>query len=182
MKTLMKYSFMFAALSATAIAKEGGAHHEPSIADLTYPAINFIVLVGFLFWKLKKPTIDMFNKKEADVRSLMNSAEEKSKSAKERLNALESKMKNLDSEIAKIKADYEADTNNFAKNQAVETQSTIARVKRDLENKIEGEKTEIIEQMNQDLINKVIEKTQETIRANGEMKTRATQKIVSELR
>jgi F-type H+-transporting ATPase subunit b len=182
MKTLMKYSFMFAALSASAIANESGAHHEPSITDLAYPAINFIVLVGFLIWKLKKPVVEMFNKKESEVRSLMNSAEEKSKLAKERLSSLEAKMKNLDSEISKIKSDYESDVANFSKTQSVETQATIARVKRDLENKIEGERNGMVEKINQDLINKVIEKTQETIKGNADMKSRATSKIVAELR
>ncbi len=182
MKSLMKYSFMFAALSSQAFAAAKGGHHEPSIADLMYPAINFAVLAGFLFWKLKKPVIEMFNKKHDDVKSLMNSAAEKNKAAQERLNSLQAKMKNLDSEVAKIKSDYEADANNFAKTQASETQATIARVKRDLENKIEGERNELVEKMNQELINKVIEKTQETIKGNADMKTRATQKIVSELR
>lgn len=181
MKTLMKYSFMFAALSTSAFA-ESGAHHEPSIADLTYPAINFAVLAGFLFWKLKKPVVEMFNKKEAEVRSLMSSAEEKSKAAKERLGALEAKMKNLDSEISKIKSDYESDANNFAKTQAEETQATIARVKRDFENKIEGERNGMVEELNQDLISKVIEQTQATIKGNADLKNRATSKIVSELR
>lgn len=182
MKTIVKYSFMFASLSTSAFAAGNGAHHEPSIADLMYPAINFTVLVGFLVWKLKKPVTEMFNKKADDVKSLMNSAAEKSKAAQDRLNALQSKMKNLDAEVAKIKADYESDTATFAKTTAAETQATIARVKRDLENKIEGEKNELVEEMSQDLINRVIEKTQETIRASADMKTRATQKIVSELR
>lgn len=182
MKAILKYSFMFAALSSTAFAAAKGEHHEPSIADLTYPAINFLVLAGFLVWKLKKPMKEMFDKKAEEVRSLMNSAAEKSKAAQERLSTLQSKMKNLDSEVAKIKNDYEADAVQFAKNQTQETQATISRVKRDLENKLDGERNEIIDQMNQDLINKVIENTQQTIRSNGDMKTRATQKIVSELR
>lgn len=181
MKAILKYSFMFAALSSQAIAASG-KHHEPSIADLTYPAINFIVLAGFLIWKLKKPMTEMFNKKSDEVKSLMTSAAEKSKAAQDRLNTLQNKMKNLDSEVAKIKSDYESDAATFTKTQASETQMTIARVKRDLENKLEGERNEMVEQINQDLLSKVIEKTQQTIKGSADMKTRATQKIVSELR
>ncbi len=181
MKAFVKYSFMFVAFANTAMAATG-EHHEPSITDLTYPAINFIVLFGFLIWKFKKPMSEMFNKKAEEVKSLMTSAAEKSKAAQDRLSTLQNKMKNLDSEVAKIKADYESDASTFTKNQAAETLLVIARVKRDLENKLEGEKNELVDQINHDLINKVIAQTQETIKSSADMKTRATQKIVSELR
>ncbi len=177
MKTFLKYSFMFTALASTAMAGKG----EPSITDLIYPAINFIVLFGFIVWKFKKPMAEMFNKKAEDVKSLMTAAAEKSKAAQDRLSSLQNKMKNLDAEVAKIRSDYESDASTFAKNQAAETLLVIARVKRDLENKLEGEKNELVSQINMDLINKVIAQTEETIKGNADMKMRATQKIVSSL-
>jgi F0F1-type ATP synthase membrane subunit b/b' len=159
-----------------------GAHHEPSIKDLMYPAINFTVLVGLLVWKLKGPMKETFNKKAEEIKSLMTTAAQKNKDAEVKLADLQSKMKNLDSEVNKIVSDYHSDVANFMKAQAEETQVTIARTKRDFESKLEGEKNELVEKLNQDLINSVIAKTQETIRSNGDMKNRATQKIVSELR
>lgn len=185
MKAKAIYSFMFIALAttatATAVAAEG-VHHEPSIKDLMYPAINFFVLVAFLIWKLKKPMAEMFNKKAADIQSLMTSAAQKNKDAEERLKTLQGKMANLPSEVAKIQKDYESDVITFVQTQSAETQSVISRTKRDLENKIEGEKNELVEKLNEDLLNSVIAKTQQTINGSGEMKNRATSKIVSELR
>lgn len=176
------YSFMFTMLASTVQAVESAAHHEPSIADLLYPAINFTVLAAFLIWKLKAPMRDMFNKKADEVQSLMTSAAQKNKDAETRLADLQGKMKGLEAEVTKIVADYHGDVALFTTAQAQETQAVIARTKRDLENKLEGEKNELVEKMNEDLLNNVIARTQETIKNNGDMKNRATTKIVSELR
>lgn len=182
MKALAKYSFMFIALTATAVAAESGAHHEPSIKDLMYPAINFAVLAGFLIWKLKKPMNEMFNKNASEVESLMNSAAQKNKDAEERLKTLTNKMSNLPSEVSKIQNDYESDVKTFAQTQGLETQDHIVRTERDFDKKLEGEKNELVEKLNEDLLNNVIAKTKQTINGNADMKTRATSKIVSELR
>ncbi|MBC7713000.1 MAG: hypothetical protein H7177_06660 [Rhizobacter sp.] len=181
MKAKALYSFMFFAFAATAFAEEA-AHAEPSIKELIYPAINFFVLVGFLVWKLKKPTADMFNKKAEDVQSLMASAAQKNKDAESRLKALEVKMANLPAELSKIKKDYEHDVAAFTQSQSAETQSTISRTQKDLEHKLDGEKNELVLNLNEDLLNSVIAKTQQTINASGDMKKRATSNIVSELR
>lgn len=185
MKAQANYSFMFIALAAlstsTAMAAVG-AHHEPSIKDLMYPAINFAVLVGFVVWKFKTPLSEMFTKKSNDVSSLMQSAAQKNRDAEAKLKTLKDKMANLGSELNKIQKDYETDVLTFTQTQAVETQTTIARTKRDFESKIEGEKNELVEKLNEELLNSVIAKTQQTINANADMKNRATSKIVSELR
>lgn len=182
MKAMAKYSFMFIALMGTVVAAESGAHHEPSLKDLMYPAINFAVLAAFLIWKLKTPMTEMFNKKAEDIQSLMNSAAQKNKDAEARLKTLQAKMANLGAELAQIQKDYESDVVTFTQTQAIETQATIARTQRDFENKLDGEKNELVEKLNEDLLNSVIAKTQQTINGNSDMKTRATSKIVSELR
>jgi F-type H+-transporting ATPase subunit b len=182
MKVISKYSFMLIALTSTSVFAAGGAHHEPSIKDLFYPTINFVVLVGFMIWKLKKPMADMFNKNALDIESLMTSASKKNKDAEERLKDLNAKMANLPIEISKIQKDYANDITNFIKIQAEETQGVIARTKRDFENKLDGERNELIEKLNEDLINNVVAKTQKAINESSEMKKRATSNIVSELR
>jgi F0F1-type ATP synthase membrane subunit b/b' len=181
MKAIAIYSFMFIAFSATAFAEEA-IHSEPSIKELMYPAINFFVLVAFLVWKLKKPTIEMFNKKADDVQSLMFSAAQKNKDAEEKLKVLQGKLSNLPAELSKIKKDYEHDVVAFTEAQSVETQSTIVRTKKDLEHKLDGEKNEMVETLNEDLLKSVIAITQQTINGSSDMKKRATSNIVSELR
>lgn len=182
MKILVKYSFMFVVLTGSVLAAGKGADHVPSIKDLFYPAINFVVLVSFLVWKLKKPMKEMFNKKADEVKTLMTSAAEKNKDAEVRLKLLQTKINNIDSELTKIRADYDKDISNFMQNQATETQSIISRTKRDLENKLEGERKELVESMNEELLSQVIAKTKQVISSNNDFKSKATSKIVSELR
>ena len=186
MKNLARNSFIFIALAMAvteaALAAGNGAHHEPSVKDLMYPAINFTVLVAFVIFKFKKPLKDSFDKKAVEVESLMNSAANKSKDAEEKLKMFKSKMNALPQEVEKIQKEYEQDIVAFKQSQANETQTVIARTKRDLENKLEGERNELVHNLNKELLSSVIASAQEAISGNAEFKTKATQKIVSELR
>lgn len=168
-------------LAAVAVASEEAVHHESSILDLKYPFVNFIILLAILS-KVVKPLREKFNKQADDVKSLIDSAARNNKDAEDRLNKFKAKIKNLDSELIKIVTDYESDTAQFARSQSEETQTIISRMKRDLENKLDGDKAELIDELNHDLINKVVSSTQETIKNNKNYKVKATQKIVSELR
>ena len=124
----------------------------------------------------------MFTKQASEVESLMNSAAQKNKDAEERLKTLTAKMSNLNAELTKIQSDYESDVANFTTSTSAETQATIARTQRDLVSKLEGEKNELVEKLNEELLNSVIAKTKQTINGNADMKNRATSKIVAELR
>lgn len=181
MKALVKSSFIFIA-TTSAVFAAGGGHGEPSIKDLLYPTINFVLLVVGAVWLLKEPMRKMFDKNAEDVATKIESAEKQNKDAQARLATLQAQMANLNGDISKIKKDYESDVTLFEKNSSEETQSFIARSKRDLVNKLEGEKKQVTESINEELLDKVIAKTQETIRANADMKNRATSKIISELR
>lgn len=183
MKSIIYYSFLFISFISVAGAEEAAeaAHHEASILDLKYPLVNFIILLAILS-KVIKPLREKFNKQAADVKSLMDSASKNNKDAEERLSNFQHKIKNLDSEIVKITTEYESDAAQFAKIQKEETQTTLARMKRDLENKLEGERKELIDHLNHDLLDKVVASTQTTIKGNKDFQTKATQKIVSELR
>ncbi len=178
----MKYSFytlsifLFSIVNAFA---EEAAHHEPSVMDLKYPFINFVVLVGFIVYKAKKPLSEMFTKKAEDVKSLMESAEKQSKDANQKLQELESKIKNIDSELVKISSDYDKDAATFAKMQGEETETTIARMKRDIEGKLSGEKNELVEQLSHEMLDLVIKNTQNTIGSNKDLKNKATTNIIA---
>ena len=180
MKSFVYYTFLFTSLISIAGAEEA-AHHEASILDLKYPFINFIILLAILS-KVVKPLREKFNKQADDVKSFMESAAKNSKDAEEKLNLYKNKIKNLDSELIKITTEYETDAAQFAKLQGEETQTTIARMKRDLESKIDGEKKELLDQLNHDLLDKVVSSTQATIKNNKDYQVKATNKIVSELR
>ena len=184
MKVFIKYSILFSNILSVAVAygNEETVHHEPSVFDLKYSTLNFIVLFGLLGWKLKKPLSQMFDKKSEDIRTLMSSAEKQSKDAEERLKQFSAKIKNLDSELVQINAEYDTDAVSFSKFQHEETQTSIARMKRDLQNKLEGEKKELMDEINHEMISKVIAKTKNEIGTSAEHRKNATQKIITELK
>lgn len=176
----VKFLLLIASLLsfATAFAEEAeGAHHEPSIMDLKYPFINFVVLVGFCVWKFRKPLSEMFDKNSDNVKTKMELADKESKAANAKLAELESKIKNIDAETTKIANDYASDIASFSKNMANETETTMARMKRDIENKLAGEKKELIDGLNHELLDLVVNKTQTTIKSNSDLKTKATNNI-----
>ena len=104
---LITLSILLLNLTAAFAEEHEAAHHEPTIWDLKYPTLNFVILVGFIIWKLKKPLSEMFDKKADDVKSLMDSAEKQSKDANQKLQDLEGKIKNIDSELVKINGDWQ---------------------------------------------------------------------------
>ncbi len=183
MKLLINLSILMTSIMSMAMAEEHAAEHhaEPSVFDLKYSALNFVILFGFLGWKLKKPLSEMFNKKADEVKSMMNSAAEQSKDAQEKLNTFHTKMKNIDSELVKISAEYDTDTVSFAKNLHEETQMAIARMKRDLQSKLEGEKKEMIDEMNHEMVSGLIAKTKNDIANNADKRKSTTSKLMTGL-
>lgn len=181
MKNLINASLYFLILNSTVLLANEEAHHTPGISDLKYPLINFIILVAILS-KVIKPLREKFNKQADDVKSLVDSAARNHKDAEEKLAQYNDKMKHLDSELIKINNEYESDAIEFAKIQSEETQTMISRMKRDLESKLEGERKELIEEMNHELLEKVLKQAQTTIGSSGDYKNKATNKIISELR
>lgn len=180
---MRKIVFTFSILSSflsLAIANEE-AHSAPSVLDLKYPIINFIILLMILS-KVIKPLREKFKKENGEVKSLMESADKNHKDAEARLTLFKNKFSELDSELIKITTDYDTDAAQFAKNQSNETQTIIARMKRDLENKLEGEKKELLDALEHDLLNEVIAKAQSAISSNKNLKAQATNKIITEIR
>lgn len=163
------------------MANEEANHHEASAWDLKAQVFNFVIFLAILS-KVIKPLREKFNSQAADVKAQMESAARNIKDADDKLAQFEDKIKNLDSDLIKIVADYELEEAQFAKNKKEETQTLIARMKVDLENKLEGEKEELIDELNHDLINKVVSSTKATIKSNTSYQAKATQNIVSELR
>ncbi len=166
---------------STAVMAESGEHHEPSIKDLIAPAVNFAIFFGIIFVALKQKTIDYFNKLSDEVKSLMSSAAEKNKDAETKLATFEQKIKNLETESVQIKNEYESDVVKFSKNSKTETETTISRMQRDSEHKLESERNVLIEELNTELVNSVVAKTKNVITTNAEAKKLATSKLVSQV-
>lgn len=174
------YSLFVYAIAISTVSAGSSSEHAPSFLDLKYPFVNFIIMLAILS-KIVKPLREKFNKEAENVKTLMDSAAKNSEDAKNKLKQFEVKMQNLDSELVKITSEYETDAVRFAQNTNEETQTMITRFKRDLQNKLEGERKELVDQLSNEIINTVISKAQGEIRANKDYQNKATNKIVSQL-
>jgi len=161
-----------------AAAKTG---HVPSIMDLKYPALNFILLFGFMFIKLRKPLSNMFSEKSKSIKESFDLAEEKSKEAKLKYDMYAKKMEHLNREIDNIMKNADVDVNNFATEQEAETQIQVKRLEKDALTKVESEKSQLMDEMNHVLINNVISQAKEKIASNSGLKDKASQKLVSHI-
>ncbi len=163
---------------ASARAAEG-EHHEPSVFDLVPPFINFAIFFSIIFFAVRGKLIQHFQSFAEEVKSLMSSAEQKNKDAQEKLQQFENKIKNLDSESVKIKDDYESDYKKFQSSQKEETETTIHRMERDFANKLAGEKAQLVEEMNKELVEAIIEKAKGSLHKNQDLKNKASHKLIS---
>lgn len=183
----MKIKFLLLSIYLTsfvsAFAEEHeAAHHEPSAFDLKYPALNFVLFAGFIIFKARKPLTEMFDKKASEIRAMMESANKQSADANAKLIELQNKLKNIDAELVKISTDYESDIVNYGKIQNDETTTTLARMKKDIESKLEGEKAELMAELSHELLNLVVSKTKNSINSNNDLKTKATNNIIAGLK
>lgn len=164
-------------LPATTMAAGGGG----TIADLLYPAINFSLLFGFIIWKLKKPMSEAFTKNAKDVEDLYNLAEEKYKEAQIKYDSYAKKLEQLDSEITRIHSETDQNVKSFTDMAKKETASTIERMERDTNNKLDSERNKLIMDLNRKLVEEVVNKTKSTIADNKEYKTKVTNNLVSSI-
>ena len=164
------------------IAQPAMAAGTGGISDLVAPAVNFVIFFLIIFFAIKDTVVNHFNKLADDVKSLMNSAAEKSKDAESKLATYEQKIKSLETESVKIKDEYEHDFAKFSKASKEETETNIARLQRDTENKLTSERQALIEELNKELLESVVAKTKTTFNANAEVKKQATNKLIAEVR
>lgn len=177
----MKVVMTLIALVGTAHAAGSGASHG-SVADLMWPAINFLILASFLVWKVKKPLREMFEKNANDVKYLFEHAEKKDKEASIKLTALKEKMGNLEGEKNKIMKAAEKEADDFIARSEKESKDYLRRLESDSESKLEYEKTSRVAQLEENLVDEVISKAKNKIGSDSSLSQKVTKKLISQIR
>ncbi len=121
-------------LWANEAAAEGAEHHGPGM-PVVYHAINFAILVGLLFYFLRKPVKEFFASRAALIRGNIDEAKQRKDEAakkyaeyEQRLQSIESEMQGL---ITSLKQDGELERKRLletAQQQAVSLQSNSERM------------------------------------------------------
>ncbi len=177
----MKVAIVLMTLVSTAQAAGSGAGHG-SVADLMWPAINFVLLASFLVWKIKKPLRDMFEKNANDVKYLFEHAEKKDKEATIKLAALQEKMGNLEGEKNKILKSAEKEADDFISRSEKESKDYLRRLEMDSDSKLEYEKTSRVAELEETLVDEVISKAKCKIGSDKSLSDKVTKKLITQIR
>lgn len=180
MKKIIIALLMILPVAAIAAGKSKG-DHVASVADLKWPAMNFLMLFGFLFFKLKKPISKMFDKNAEDVKELFQVADEKNKEAEIKLNMYQGKVSQIDADCQRILDTSVTEGNTFSKEQESEFNGLVDRLQKDSVNKLEHEKKVLLGQMESTLVDEVISRAKKSISGDKEIQTKATNKMVSQI-
>lgn len=179
----MRFIATYALLvSAVAQASGGEGGHHGSATDLIAPAVNVIILVGFLVWKLKKPLAESFTKRAEEVTNTLERASLKSKEAQMMLENEQRKITNLSAEMKNITDQSEADVKAYERALQKETEDKIQKLKVDATSKIAADKKAIMDELNAELLNQVISKTKTTIKTNKDYQSKASDKLLQGLK
>lgn len=179
MRSFKNYALVALSFSGAAFAA-GDAGHG-SAADLIAPAVNVILLGGFLIWKLKGPLKSHFDTKATDISNTLERASLKSKEAQMMLENEQRKISNLSNEISTINEQAEKDVQVYEKNLAKETEEKTQKLKLDANSKIHADKKMMIDELNTELLNQVIAKTKNTIKSNKDYQSKVSTKLLKGL-
>ena len=85
-------------LFAASEAAEGGEHHGPGMA-VVFHAINFAILVGLLFYFLRKPVKEFFASRSTLIRSNIDEAKSRKTEASQKYAQYEERLKSIEQEM-----------------------------------------------------------------------------------
>jgi F0F1-type ATP synthase membrane subunit b/b' len=175
------YAFLALGLANRAFAEGAGGEHHGSVSDLIAPAVNVLILVGFLAWKLKGPLSAHFTKMAEDVSNTLERASLKSKEAKMMLENEQRKITGLSNEIKSINSQSENDITNFEKNLSAEVEDKSHKLKIDANSKIQADKKAMVDALNAELLDQVVKKTKATIKGNNDYQNKVSTKLLQGL-
>jgi F0F1-type ATP synthase membrane subunit b/b' len=165
--------------TGTTFAAGGSGHGSPS--DLISSFVNVALLCAGLLYILIPKMKEHFSAKSTDVTNIIERANIKAKEAKMLMDVQQKKMDNLDSEIAEIKKDGEAEVSNFKSAYSQEVEMRISKLKEDAAMKIETEKQDLANSLNEELLDAVIASAKTKIKADKNLSTEATSKMLKGL-
>jgi len=170
-------------LSTQLLANSGEvSHHVASISDLLMPAINFALLFGFLFYKLKTPINEMFVKKSKDIEELFYSASKKDKDSQSRLDDINQKFKELGFLREEVMKKTEADLIALKETNTEDIKAHLEKQKSDLNAKINNETQKSKIQIEEALMKSVLANVQINVKKDASIKNNITDKLLAQLK
>ena len=152
-----------------------------SVFDLKWGAVNFLLLAGFLIWKLKKPLAASFANYSEEVKSLYNHAQEKYKEADLKLKMYEEKLSNVEGQSQKILSESNELLQKIENDIKNETANELKKLEVETKDKIESEKTQLITGVNNELLESVLTNVKTKLNSDTSLSQKINHKMISSL-
>lgn len=167
--------------SVTSVYAAGGGHASGDITDLIAPAVNVAILVGFLVYKLKSPLKNHYESKSTNVTETLERASTKAKEAKLKLEMHQKKLYAVEDERTEILTNAQKQVEDFEKNYKKEIIDKTEKLKADAAAKVEFEKNTLIQNLNEEFVEKMIAKVKSDVASDGSKQKKVTQNMISQL-
>ena len=142
------------------------------------PAVNFAVLFGFLFFKLKDQINENYKSYSVEIENSFNSAKIAEEKAQNFLNEQKHARENSHSLIGNLESENNKNWENQRKILESEFEEKNKKVYSDFENKLVGERKKVESEISSNLLEKIIAKTSIDISKDPENKSKAMRKFL----
>lgn len=174
----MKFLVTLIAIAFSGVAFAAGGTGP---ASLIPAAVNVTLLICVLVYFLKTPAKNFFSTKSTDVAEMLDRASAKAKEAEMMMETQRKKNEGSEKEIQTLEAEQAQLMKSFEQGYIADVQDRVSKMKEDAGQKIEAEKTELINELNSNLLDLVIEKAKGQIKTDKSLANNATKNIVEGL-
>jgi F-type H+-transporting ATPase subunit b len=152
------------------------AHSAPAVSSLIYPLINFAILVGALFYFLRKPVKSFVLERHTNLKDQLDQVQTKLVQAQRQYNEYSQRLSSMDAEVASLVQNIRSEAETTRVRTATEAKRMADQIVIDAKRAGESMVSEFRDQIRTDLANQVI------ARAEVLLKTRMTGDVREQLR
>ncbi len=172
-KTVLLLGFMMVVLCCPGIGMasggggedHGGGHGKGWVATDTYRVMNFVVLVGGLFFLLRKPIAQALDSRIKGIQLQLQELESKKAAAEKELAKYEAQIAQLSQESEKIIAEYIRQGNDAKAKILKEAEAAAIKLEEQAKRNIEHEFKVAKEKLQAEIIDKALEKAESRIQS-----------------
>jgi F0F1-type ATP synthase membrane subunit b/b' len=138
-RTLPHVSILTALLAVSSEAHASGAGHVPSIGDLTFYWVNFVLYVALMTYLLRKPIKNGWAARTARIKQTVADCTDQVESAERELNAIEALTKGLPAEQERARQQIVSQANLEAADIVKQAEQRAARLREQSKEMLKGE-------------------------------------------
>lgn len=177
----MKKGLLILMLIGASAYAAGNAHHQPSIKDVMWPAVNFTLIFGFLIWKMKKPMAKSFARYAETVEEIYQMAKNNQRMAETKKAEVAEKLNSFEALKVKEKEKIDEELNLLKVEVAKEAAEQAEKLSADAVSRFEYEKQQLVKDMNREVVEVILEQAKASIAANPSLKKDITENLLAKI-